>query len=46
MLSYYLAKRTQNVEIKESLNIATKAAALTVARKGASDSIPYENEIK
>ncbi|MEG1711350.1 MAG: PfkB family carbohydrate kinase, partial [Clostridia bacterium] len=33
-------------EAQEALNIASKAAALTVSRKGAQQSIPYIYEIQ
>ena len=44
-LGYYLASRTRDVSIAESLDIACRAAALCVTRAGALDSIPHRDEV-
>ena len=42
---YYLAQRAKNENIKDALDIAAKASAISVTRKGASPSIPIEGEV-
>lgn len=42
---YFLALRQQGKSIEESLNLASKAASITVSRKGASISIPKLDEV-
>jgi ribokinase len=42
---YFLAARERGLSIQDSLNIASKAAAITVSRKGAMESIPFKDEI-
>lgn len=42
---YYLASRMENKSIEESLELASKAAAIAVTRKGATPSIPYYDEV-
>jgi len=44
-LGYYLASRSREVSVAESLEIACRAAALCVTRPGALDSIPTRNEV-
>jgi len=42
---YFLAARERGLSIQDSLNIACKAAAITVSRKGAMESIPFKDEV-
>jgi len=42
---YFLAARERGLSIQNSLNIACKAAAITVSRKGAMESIPFKDEV-
>jgi ribokinase len=44
-IGYYLASQMENKPVKESLEIACKAASICVSRKGAQDSIPYMKEV-
>lgn len=44
-LGYYLANRSREISIAESLDIACRAAALCVTRPGALDSIPHRDEV-
>lgn len=42
---YYLAARSEKMEIQASLQLSNAASAITVSRKGAADSIPMRNEV-
>jgi ribokinase len=42
---YFLAAREYGLSIQDSLNSACKAAAITVSRKGALESIPFKDEV-
>jgi len=42
---YYLAARERGLSIQDSLDIAGKAAAITVSRKGAMESMPFKDEV-
>ena len=42
---FFLAGLTRNMGIEEILRYASRAAAITVSRAGAAESIPYWNEI-
>jgi ribokinase len=42
---YFLAAREHGLSVQNSLNIACKAAAITVSRKGAMESIPFKDEV-
>lgn len=42
---YFLALFSKNIELPEVLELSSKAAALTVTRKGAAHAIPYLNEV-
>ena len=42
---YFLAAITSGMDVPFSLNIASKAASITVSRKGASSSIPMYDEV-
>jgi ribokinase len=42
---YFLAAREYGLSIQDSLNIACKAAAITVSRKGAMGAIPFKDEV-
>jgi ribokinase len=42
---YFLAGRERGYSIQDSLNAACKAAAITVSRKGAMESIPFRDEV-
>jgi len=44
-LGYFLASLQKNIDVKSALNIACKAAAITVTRAGATSSIPYLYEL-
>ena len=44
-LGYYLAGRSREISIAESLDTACRAAALCVTRPGAIDSIPHRDEV-
>ena len=45
-IGYYLACISKGVDDKEALETATKAAAITVSRKGAAVSVPTMDELK
>jgi ribokinase len=42
---YFLAARERGFSTQDSLNIACKASAITVSRKGAMELIPFKNEV-
>jgi ribokinase len=42
---YYLAARERGLSIQDSLDIAGKAASITVSRKGAMQSMPFKDEV-
>ena len=42
---YYLAARGRGLSIQDSLDIAGKAASITVSRKGAMESLPFKDEV-
>jgi ribokinase len=42
---YFLAARIQGFSVQDALNTACKAAAITVSRKGAMESIPFRSEV-
>jgi ribokinase len=42
---YYLAAREHGLSIQDSLDIAGKAASITVSRKGAMQSMPFKDEV-
>ena len=42
---YFLAGLLENMPIKEILEMSAKASSITVTRHGASQSIPYRNEV-
>jgi ribokinase len=42
---YFLAARSRGLPVQDSLNAACKAAAITVSRKGAMESIPVSEEV-
>jgi len=42
---YFLAARERGLSIQDSLNTACKAAAITVSKKGAMESIPFKDEV-
>ncbi|MCP1101938.1 ribokinase [Aequitasia blattaphilus] len=42
---YFIASVIQNKSVKEAMDIASKASAIAVGRKGASSSIPTYNEV-
>jgi len=42
---YFLASRIMGMNVKESMERATKASAVTVSRSGALDSIPFASEM-
>jgi ribokinase len=42
---YFVAARERGLSIQDSLNTACKAAAITVSRKGAMESIPFKDEV-
>ncbi|MEZ2717152.1 ribokinase [Niallia circulans] len=44
-LGYFLSQISQHAEIKSALQMAAKAAAIAVTRKGASSSIPSSQEV-
>ncbi len=44
-IGYYLASRLEGRSVTECLQIACRAAAICVSRKGAQDSIPDRNEV-
>lgn len=44
-LGYFLASRITGLDIKESMERASSASAMTVSRAGAMDSIPYAEEL-
>ena len=44
-IGYYIANISKNVNDEKALNIASKAAAICVTKKGASVSIPKYNEL-
>ncbi len=43
---YYLASIIQGVSVEEALNMAAKASAIAVSRKGAAPSIPQREEVE
>ena len=43
---YYLAGRFEGLSVKDSLDIAAKASAIAVSRKGAAPSIPKKAEVE
>ncbi|MFP4382395.1 MAG: ribokinase [Candidatus Sumerlaeia bacterium] len=45
-IGYYLARRSEGLEVRDSLEQACAAAALSVTRSGAQDSIPKRAEVK
>ena len=45
LLGYFLAGRNRQLELRESLELASRAAALCVTRHGAMDSIPRLSEV-
>lgn len=44
-IGYFLASITDGFDIKDALEIASAASAITVSRNGAMDSIPYKEEV-
>lgn len=42
---YFVSGRLQGMSVKESLDLAAKASAITVTRKGAAPSIPWMEEV-
>ena len=42
---FFLAAQLKNMPAKQALEIACKAASITVSRKGAMESIPFANEV-
>jgi ribokinase len=42
---YFLAARMQGYSVQDALNTACNAAAITVSRKGAMESIPFKSEV-
>jgi ribokinase len=42
---YFLTARERGYSVQDSLNAACKAAAITVSRKGAMESIPFKDEV-
>jgi ribokinase len=42
---YFLAARAKNFPLPEALDLACKAASITVSRKGAMESIPFAEEV-
>ena len=42
---YFLGAISQNKSVKDAMEIASKAASITVSRNGAATSIPYITEI-
>lgn len=44
-MGYYLASRIKGITVKESMELASRASAITVSRPGAMDSIPYASEL-
>ncbi len=43
---YFLASRLEGMDIRESMERATRASSVTVSRPGAMDSIPFASELK
>ncbi|MBQ2705144.1 MAG: ribokinase [Clostridia bacterium] len=43
---YFMSAITQGNDVKSALNIASKASAIAVSRKGASSSIPFKDEVQ
>lgn len=43
---YFFANIAKGVDVKECLELASKAAAICVTRKGAAPAIPYEDQVK
>jgi ribokinase len=43
---YFLAAREKGKPVKEALETASRAASITVSRKGAMESIPFKNEVE
>jgi ribokinase len=44
-IGYFLAERLRGTGVKASLETACRAAAISVSRPGATDSIPYQREL-
>ncbi len=44
-IGYFLASRLGGMNVRESLHVACRAAAISVGRSGAIDSIPSSNEV-
>jgi ribokinase len=44
-IGYYLAGLQKGLTVREALQLATKAAALSVTKQGAASSIPYLHEV-
>ena len=42
---YFMAGRMEGMSVKDALNMASKASALAVTRKGAAMSIPMKDEV-
>jgi ribokinase len=42
---YYLAARARNYSVSDALNLACKAASITVSRRGAMEAIPLGSEV-
>ena len=43
---YYLASIIQGLSVEKALNMAAKASAIAVSRKGAAPSIPEREEVE
>ncbi|MCG8570443.1 MAG: PfkB family carbohydrate kinase [Spirochaetes bacterium] len=44
-IGYFITGLTENLSVPESLELANKAAAIAVTKKGALPSIPYRNQV-
>lgn len=44
-LGYYLGSKINGLEVSKCIEIATKAAAIAVSKKGSSSSIPFKEEV-
>lgn len=44
-LGYYMAGRLQGESVKEALDMAARASAIAVSKKGAAPSIPKRDEV-
>jgi ribokinase len=42
---YYIAAREKRISVPEALRLACKAASIAVSRKGAMQSMPFQNEV-